>query len=65
MQKRLEGLLRDTWWLWLMFIVIGVTMTILVSNVFLVTFPMLVVSFFYYAGIRYDDTGAHKGEDLE
>ena len=60
MQKRLEGLLRDTWWLWLAFIVIAVVMTILVSKVFLVTFPILVVSFFYYAGIRYDDTGNHK-----
>ncbi|MCP4081414.1 MAG: hypothetical protein GY819_07410 [Planctomycetaceae bacterium] len=60
MQKRLEGLLRDTWWLWVAFIVIAIVMSILVSKVFLVTFPILVVSFFYYAGIRYDDDGNHK-----
>lgn len=52
--------MRDTWWLWLAFIVIAIVMTFLVSKVFLVTLPMLIVSFFYYAGIRYDDEGNHK-----
>lgn len=65
MQKRLEGLLRDTWWLWIAFMIIAVIMTVMVSKVFLVTFPILIVAFFYYAGIRYDDTGRHKGEGPE
>jgi len=60
MQKRLQGLLRDTWWLWLAFGVIAIIMTFAISKVFLVTFPILLVSFFYYAGIRYGDDGEHK-----
>ena len=63
MQKRLEGLLRDTWWLWIAFIVIAIVMTIQVSLIFLVTIPILIVAIFYYAGMRYDDNGNHKGED--
>lgn len=62
MQKRLSGLLRDTWWLWVAFAVIAIVMTIRISIVFLVMFPILTVAFFYYAGIRYDDEGKHKGE---
>ena len=62
MQKRLQGLFRDTWWLWLAFAVIAIVMTFAVSRIFLVAFPILLVSFFYYAGIRYDDDGNHKGE---
>jgi len=63
MQKRLEGLLRDTWWLWLAFVVIAVVMAFRVSGFFLATLPMLIVAFFYYASMRYDDDGKHKGED--
>jgi uncharacterized membrane protein YhaH (DUF805 family) len=55
-------LLRDTWWLWLAFVVIAVVMTIAVSKIFLITLPILVVSMFYYACMRYDDKGNHKGE---
>ena len=62
MPKRLEGLLRDTWWLWLAFVIIALVMTIAISKVFLVAFPILIVSMFYYAGVRYDDDGNHKGE---
>lgn len=62
MQKRFAGLLRDTWWLWCVFLLIGIVMTILVSRIFLVTFPILLVAFAYYASMRYDDHGNHKGE---
>ena len=65
MQNRFSGLLRDTWWLWGAFLLIGITMTILVSRFFLVTFPMLIVAFTYYASMRYNDDGTHKGEDEE
>ncbi len=62
MQKRLEGLLRDTWWLWILFMVIAIVMAIQVSLVFLATFPILIVAFFYYACLRYDDDGNNKSE---
>ena len=63
MQNRFTGLMRDTWWLWTAFLVIGIVMTILVNRVFLVTFPMLLVAFVYYASMRYNDDGTHKHEE--
>ena len=62
MQKRLAGLLRDTWWLWLIFLVICLFMSVRVSKIFLVMIPILSVTFCYYAMIRYDDDGKHKEE---
>ena len=62
MFNRLGGLLRDTWWLWLGFLLLGVVFFFLVSRLFVVTIPILMVAFVYYAMMRYDDDGQHKGE---
>jgi preprotein translocase subunit SecG len=63
--ERFKGLLRDTWWLWIIFLVISIVFIVRVSMIFLVTLPVLVVAFVYYASMRYDDTGKHKGEEQE
>lgn len=62
MINRLSGLWRDTWWLWLGFLVLGVVFFFLVSQLFVVMVPILIAAFAYYAMIRYDDDGQHKGE---
>jgi hypothetical protein len=63
--NRFKGLFRDTWWLWAVFLVISFTFIVLVNKLFLVTLPVLVVAFVYYASMRYDDEGNHKGEEQE
>ncbi len=61
--NRLKGLFRDTWWLWLLFLAIGITFIVAVSPIFFVTLPVLAVAYVYYATMRYDDNGQHKGEE--
>lgn len=63
MLNRLVGLGRDTWWLWLLFLIVSIVFTAAVDRLFLVTFPVLAFAFVYYAIMRYDDDGNHKGED--
>lgn len=46
--------------LWIAFLVGGIIMSIL-SPVFLVTFPICIFTFFWFAYIRYDDEGNFKG----
>lgn len=65
MQNRFAGLMRDTWWLWVLFLVLGITFVILVDRLFLVTLPVLAFAFVYYAIMRYDDEGNHKGEGFD
>ena len=62
MSKRFSGLFRDTWWLWVLFLIVSVCFSIFVSRLFLATLPALVVAFVYYASMRYDDDGNAKGE---
>ncbi len=65
MFERFKGLLRDTWWLWAIFLGISTTFILVVDKLFLVTVPVLVVAFVYYASMRYDDKGNHRGEEQE
>lgn len=58
--NRFSALLSETWWLWLIFLVMGVALSML-SLVFLVTFPICIFTFFWFAYIRYDDEGNFKG----
>ena len=60
--NRIKGLLRDTWWLWIIFFVAGVLLTALVNLIFIVTFPILVFTLIYYATIRYDDDGNARSD---
>lgn len=57
---RFRALFKETWWLWLLFVVGGIVMSIL-SPVFLVTFPICIFTFFWFAFIRYDDKGNFNG----
>ena len=59
----LSGLWRDTWWLWCAFAIGGIFMAIFVHPIFLVIFPMSIVSFIYFGLLRYDKDGNIKSED--
>lgn len=58
--NRFSSLFSETWWLWLIFLVMGIGLSML-SLVFLVTFPICIFTFFWFAYIRYDDKGNFKG----
>jgi hypothetical protein len=58
--ERFRALLRDTWWLWVAFCVAGIVMSML-SLVFLLTFPICIFTFFWFAYIRYDEEGNFRG----
>jgi hypothetical protein len=59
--KRIKGLWRDTWWLWLFFSLMVVGIAALLSSwFFLFVWLTLPVSFFYFAFIRYDEEGNEK-----
>lgn len=55
--KRLQGLLRDTWWLWLALLTLGTVLSVTLSLVFLVTFPISLFAFVYFGLVRYGDDG--------
>ncbi|QDV27250.1 hypothetical protein [Aureliella helgolandensis] len=58
--KRFLALIRETWWLWLLFLGFGTVMSMF-SPIFLVTFPICTCVFFWFGFIRYDDEGNFKG----
>jgi hypothetical protein len=59
--KRFKHLLRDTWWLWLIFAAIAFVMIMYVNLVFLIMIPILVCVFVYFALVRYNDDGDFLG----
>jgi hypothetical protein len=58
--KRIQGLLRDTWWLWLGLVLLGTLLARLVSPVFVVTYPICLFAMVYFGLMRYDDEGNHR-----
>lgn len=56
----LIGLWRDTWWVWLVFVVIVLVLGILVTKYYLVLLPALPGVFVYFAFNRYDSDGNEK-----
>ena len=60
--KRFQGLLRDTWMVWLLFIAGGSIAGIFLP-VFFVAIPISIVSFLYFGFMRYDSSGAVISED--
>ncbi len=60
--KRYKGLLRDTWWLWLIFVgggsVAGIFMPIALSAI-----PISAFAFIYFGLMRYDNEGKLISED--
>ena len=57
---RYRALLRDTWWLWIVFAGFGGVMS-LISLVFLLTFPISLATFLWFGFVRYDEHGNFKG----
>jgi hypothetical protein len=58
--QRFKALMKETWWLWTLFVVGGTLMS-WVSLVFLLTFPVCIFVFFWFAFVRYDDDGNFRG----
>ena len=57
---QIKGLLRETWYAWILFLVIAIGMAIFSNPIFLGMIPGLVVVFFYFAFVRYDENGEIK-----
>ncbi|MEM9644723.1 MAG: hypothetical protein AAF989_07005 [Planctomycetota bacterium] len=55
--KQLQGLWRDTWWLWLLFLVLILGLSLMAGWFFLSLIPTLPCIFAYFAFIRYDEDG--------
>jgi hypothetical protein len=58
--KRFQGLIKETWWLWLVLLTVGTILSFTVSIVFLATFPISFFSFIYFGMLRYDEDGNAK-----
>lgn len=57
---RYKALIKETWWLWALFLVGGSVMTWL-SLVFLLTFPICIIIFLWFGFVRYDEEGNFRG----
>ena len=55
--KRFQGLLRDTWWAWLVILAFGCILGVTVHLLFFSAIPIGVFSFFYFGIMRYDEEG--------
>jgi len=51
------GLLKETWWLWLILFGSCGLLTAYVESGMIVTFPMMTLTFLYFAYIRFDGDG--------
>ncbi|RMF45042.1 MAG: hypothetical protein D6753_01155 [Planctomycetota bacterium] len=58
--NRYRALMKETWWLWLIFLVGGTAMAF-VSPVFWLSIPICIFTFFWFAFVRYDEDGNFKG----
>ncbi len=59
--KRYKAFLKQTWWLWSLYLVVAGSLIAFVGPVFWAVIPMMVVNFFYFAIVRYDDDGTFLG----
>ena len=60
--KRLMGLWRDTWWIWVISIAQMVALGVYMSRYFLLPLMGLPISYAYFAFMRYDEEGNEKSE---
>lgn len=60
--EQIKGLLRETWWLWLLFALMVAFMSFFISAMFLFMYPILAVVCTYFAFVRYDEHGNPKEE---
>ncbi len=59
--KRYKAFLKETWWLWTIFSVVLLGLILFIHPIFIAVVPMIVVVFFYFALVRYDDDGNFIG----
>lgn len=59
--KRYKSFLKQTWYIWLTFIVVTTLLIMYVSPVFFAVIPMMLVIFIYFALVRYNDDGDFIG----
>ena len=59
--KRYRAFLKQTWWLWSLYVVIAVSLITFVAPIFWAVIPMMIVNFFYFAVVRYDEDGNFLG----
>ena len=59
--NRYKAFLKETWWLWCIYLVATLMLVLFVHKIFLAIIPMMVVNFFYFALVRYDDDGNFIG----
>jgi hypothetical protein len=59
--KRFSAILKETWRLWLVFVVATLLASIFLTPIMLCILPMLLVVFFYFALVRYDEDGNFIG----
>jgi hypothetical protein len=62
--KRIVALLKETWWLWILFFGSCTYLTLYIEPFMVVTLPMLVAIFVYFAFVRFDENGDAKEIDL-
>ena len=60
--NRLAGLWRDTWWVWVSFVVLSAILAGVVGLFFLLVIVCLPVPFVYFAFNRYDADGNEKAD---
>ncbi|MCC9599894.1 hypothetical protein LOC67_04905 [Stieleria sp. JC731] len=54
------GLWRDTWWVWVVFVVITIVLAVLVGRFFYMLLLCLPVPYLYFAFNRYGADGREK-----
>lgn len=59
--KRYSKFLKQTWYLWLAYSVVTGLLIAFVSPIFWAVIPMMIVNFFYFALVRYNDDGDFIG----
>lgn len=60
--NQLRGLLRDTWWLWLLMFAACIGMAIFLTWIYWLFMPALLGSMIYFAMMRYDRDGRNIGD---
>lgn len=58
--KQIMGMLRDTWWLWLIFFVIVTCGGLIITPLCFILYPVLIFIGMYFAFQRYDANGIEK-----
>ena len=60
--KRLEAIWRETWWVWIIFLIFGIGMGSFVHVSFFTAIPISAFAFIYFMFMRYDEDGNNKGD---